>query len=214
MSFIGITHYKKTSERLPGKHHKDFYNGYTLVDIKLQQLFKSGAEHVYVSTDDPDVENTDNVTFIQRDSNYCNNVTRFGYVLERIYNDVPIDDNETVVYTLTCCPLFHRYNEMFEVYNRTGNNQIAVHPSTHYYLDVNKRPINFNFGLWMTYSQGIDPVYLFPYAGTMCKMADLREAKYCIPLEFDYFNLSQFEAIDIDTQEEFETARILFNERK
>jgi len=71
--------------------------------------------------------------------------------------------------------------------------------------------IYFNFGLWHPYSQGIDPVYMFPYAGTVCKMKDLRKVNYMIPQEFDYFNLNQFEAIDIDTQEEFEMAKHIYD---
>lgn len=214
MGFVGVTNYKKTSERLPGKHHSVFDNGKTLVDIKLEQLFAAGAEHVYISTDDTEVSNSENITYVQRDEEYCNNVTRFGYVLEQIYNDVPVDDNQDVVYTFVCCPLFNRYKELYDAYTLSSKNQIAVHASTHYYLDVNKRPINFNFGLWHPYSQGIDPVYMFPYAGTVCKMKDFREAKYMIPLEFEYFTMNQFEAIDIDVREEFELAQTLYRHYK
>jgi CMP-N-acetylneuraminic acid synthetase len=214
MGFVGVTNYKKTSERLPGKHHNVFDDGKTLVDIKLEQLFAAGAEHVYISTDDTEVSNSENITYVQRDAEYCNNVTRFGYVLEQIYNDVPVDDNQDVVYTFVCCPLFNRYKELYDAYTLSSKNQIAVHASTHYYLDVNKRPINFSFGLWHPYSQGIDPVYMFPYAGTVCKMQDLREAKYMIPLEFEYFTMNQFEAIDIDVREEFELAQTLYRHYK
>lgn len=214
MGFVGVTNYKKSSERLPKKHHKEFFDGKSLVQVKLDQLFAAGAEHVFVSTDDTEVENTENVTYVPRDEEYCNNVTRFSYVLERIYNDVPVDDDQNIIYTFVCCPLFKRYDEMYREYLRSGKNQIAVHNSTHYFLDVNKRPVNFSFGLWHPYSQGIDPVYMFPYAGTVCKMRDLREVNYMIPLEFEYFNLNQFEAIDIDEHEEFELARVLYSHYK
>lgn len=214
MGFVGVTNYKKSSDRLPGKHHKEFFDGKSLVQVKLDQLFAAGAEHVFVSTDDLEVQNTENVTYVPRDEEYCNNVTRFSYVLERIYNDVPVDDDQNVIYTFVCCPLFKRYDEMYTQYLRSGKNQIAVYKSTHYFLDVNKRPINFNFGLWHPYSQGIDPVYMFPYAGTACKMRDLRQVNYMIPLEFEYFDLNQFEAIDIDEHEEFELARSLYSHYK
>ena len=79
-------------------------------------------------------------------------------------------------------------------------------------MDTRKRPINFNFGLWHSYSQGLDPVLMFPYAGTVCKMKDLREVSYMIPQNFEYFPVSQFEAIDIDTDEEFTMAQRLYKE--
>lgn len=212
MSFIGLTNYKKSSERLNNKHLKKFYKNKNLVDIKIQQLLKSGADHVYISTDDNSVKNSDKVTYIGRDEKFCNNVKQFSYVLKEIYESCPVDDNQDVIYTFTCCPLFSRYSEMYKKYLVTKTNQIAVHPSTHYYLDTRKRPINFNFGLWHSYSQELDPVYMFPYAGTVCKMKDLREVSYMIPQNFEYFPVSQFEAIDIDTDEEFRMAQRLYKE--
>lgn len=210
MGFVGITNYKVDSERLPRKHLMEFADGKSLVDIKLEQLFSSGAEHVYVSTDDEDVQNTENVTFLKRSTEYCNNVTRFSYVLEEIFNSVPVSDHQDVIYTFVCCPLFKRYADIYNAYLNSGKNQIAVHDSTHYYLDVNKRPINFSFGLWHPYSQSIDPIFMFPYAGTVCKLGELREAKYMIPKDFEYFKVNQFEAIDIDVIEEFELAQKLY----
>ena len=211
MGFVGLTNYKKNSERFPNKHHITFADNKTLVHLKIEQLQKAGAEHVYVSTDDKNVISTENITYVPRDEKYCNNITQFSSVLQEIYNTVPIDNSQDVIYTFTCCPLFSRYKEMYSKYIKNQKNQIAVHPSTHYFLDNNKRPINFNFGLWHTYSQGIDPVYMFPYAGTVCKMEDLRKVNYMIPQSYDYFELNQFEAIDIDTKQEFEMAQKLYN---
>ena len=64
--------------------------------------------------------------------------------------------------------------------------------------------------MWHSYSQGIDPIYMYPYAGTLCKMSDLMEVNYHIPTTFNYFNMNQFEAIDIDYEEEFKLAQELY----
>lgn len=213
MGYVALTNYKKSSERCKNKHHKEFYNGKTLVEIKIDQLLNAGAEHVYVSTNDKDVENTEHVSFVYREEQYCNNVTQFSEVLQEIYNTVPIDDNTDTLYTFTCCPLFSRYDEMYDEYLRTGKNQIAVYPSYHYWLDINKRPVNFNFGLWHTYSQGIDPIFMFPYCGQLAKMKDFRKVNYTIPQEFDYFYVNSFESIDIDTQDEFEMAQHIYGKK-
>ena len=134
-------------------------------------------------------------------------------MLKEVYGSIPVNDDQDVIYTLSCCPLFHRYDEMYNKYLKSNKNQIAVHASTHYYLDVNKRPINFNFGMWHSYSQGIDPIFLYPYAGTVCKMKDLLEVNYHIPVDFDYFTINQFEAIDIDYEEEFKIAQEIYKWR-
>lgn len=210
MGFIGLTNYKKSSERLKDKHHKKFFNNKSLVEIKIDQLLNAGAEHVYISTDDENVKNSDKVTFLGRDKEFCNNVTNFSDVLKEIFNSYPVKDDEDVIFTFTCCPMFNRYNDMYENFLKNKSNQIAVYPSSHYFLDIKKRPINFNFGLWHSYSQGLDPIYMFPYAGTTCKMRDLRTVNYMIPQKFEYFPLNQFESIDIDTKEEFEMAQWLY----
>ena len=213
MGCIGIIKYKTVSERFPGKHTKIFANNKNLVEIKIDQLLKSGVEHIYISTDDESVTNTENVTYIKRDKKYCNNTTKLSIVLKEVYGSIPVNDDQDVIYTLSCCPLFHRYDEMYNKYLKSNKNQIAVHASTHYYLDVNKRPINFNFGMWHSYSQGIDPIFLYPYAGTVCKMKDLLEVNYHIPVDFDYFTINQFEAIDIDYEEEFKIAQEIYKWR-
>ena len=210
MGFVGLTNYKNSSERLPDKHHKKFYNNKSLVELKIDQLLNAGAEHIYISTDDEDVKNTDKITYLSRDKKFCNNVSDFSDVLKEIFNSYPVDDEKNVIFTFTCCPLFNRYQEMYEKFLKSKSNQIAVYPSSHYFLDVKKRPVNFNFGLWHSYSQGLDPIYMFPYAGTVCKMKDLKKVNYMIPQQFEYFSLNQFESIDIDTKEEFELAQWLY----
>ena len=213
MGCIGVIKYKTVSERFPGKHTQIFANNKNLVEIKIDQLLKSGIEHIYVSTDDENVHNTENVTYIKRDKRFCNNTTKLSIVLKEVYGSIPVDGDQDVIYTLSCCPLFSRYDEMYNEYLKSNTNQIAVHASTHYYLDVNKRPINFNFGMWHSYSQGIDPIFLYPYAGTVCKMKDLLEVNYHFPVTFDYFTINQFEAIDIDYEEEFKIAQEIYKWR-
>lgn len=214
MSFVAITNYKMHSTRCPGKHHKEFHNGKTLVDIKIEQLLRSGADHVYVSTNDPDVNNTDHVTYVGREERYCDETsTSFDEVMAEIYRTVPIDDEQVAVFTFTMCPLFARYDEMYKAYVESGVNQLAVYPAKHYFLDVRKRGVNFMFGHWHPYSQGIDPVYQLPYCGLMAKMKDLRACGYTITREFDYFEIDTFENLDIDTEEEFQVAQMLYQWR-
>ena len=41
-------------------------------------------------------------------------------------------------------------------------------------------------------------------------MKDLLEVYYVIPINFNYFNINQFEAIDIDYEEEFRVAQEVY----
>ena len=214
MSFVGITNYKMHSTRCPGKHHKEFYKGKSLVDIKINQLLRSGAEHVFVSTNDPNVKNTDHVTYVPREEKFCDETSvSFAETMAEIYRTVPIDDDQLAVFTFTMCPLFDRYDQMYNSYLQSNMNQLAVYPAKHYYLDVRKRGVNFMFGYWHPYSQGIDPVYQLPYCGLMAKMSDLRECGYTITRDFDYFEIETFENFDIDTEDEFQVAQMIYQWR-
>lgn len=211
MSFIAITNYKMHSTRCPGKHHREFFEGKTLVDIKIEQLQKAGAEHIYISTNDHNVSNTENITYIKRPEKYCDEkLTPFNEVMQEIYDSIPVGNDVNAIFTFTMCPLFDRYAQMYKQYESTGRNQLAVYPSRHYYLDVNKRGANFMFGAWHPYSQGIDPMYQLPYCGVLATMGDHRKAGYTVPLDFDYFEIETFENLDIDTEEEFEVGQMLY----
>lgn len=210
MSFIGVTIYKVPSTRCPYKHHAEFADGKTLVDIKIEQLLQSGAEHVYVSTNDTQIKNSNNVTFIQRPNKFCDEKTiSWVETLSHVFNSIPIPDEKLVIFSLTTIPLFGRYKKMLEEYNKAKVPLVAVHPSKHYYMTHDKRGANFSFGHWHRYSQTMSPMYQLCYA-TISPMGQLRETGYTFPKIFDYFNIDFLESLDIDTEEEFKLGQILY----
>lgn len=211
MSLVCITLYKVPSTRCPNKHHKNFYNNKTLVQIKIEQLLNAGVNHIYISTNDSNVKNTKNVTYIQREEKFCNETeTTFLEVVNEILNSVPISNDTDVLWTLLMNPLFARYDEMYKRYQTTNRNQFAVYPSKHFYLNKNKVGMNFMFGHWQSYSQGIEPMYQMPNCGTIAKLKDFKETGYFVPANYDFFEIETFENMDIDTEEEFEVAQLLY----
>ena len=210
MSFIGITLYKIPSKRCPYKHHAEFADGKTLVDIKIEQMLQSGAEHVYVSTNDPSVKNQNSVTYLKRPDALCDeNSISWGESLRYIYNSVPINDEQLVVFGTSMVPIFARYKEMVDTYNKNKIPLVTVHPSKHYYMTHDKRGANFSFGHWHSYSQTMNPMYQLCYA-TVSPIGKLRETGYTFPKVFDYFELDFMESLDIDTEEEFKLGQLLY----
>ena len=210
MSFVAVTLYKVPSTRCPYKHHAEFADGKTLVDIKIAQLLQSGAEHVYVSTNDKQIKNSERVTYIQRPDKFCDEKTiTWVETLSHVFNSVAISDEKLIVFSLTTIPLFSRYKEMLEEYKKTMVSLVAVHPSKHYYMTHDKRGANFSFGHWHTYSQAMHPMYQLCYA-TLSPIGKLRETGYTFPKVFDYFELDFMESLDIDTEEEFKLGQIMY----
>lgn len=220
MSWVAMTMYKMQSSRCPRKHHREFYNGKNLVDIKIQQFLNCGAEHVYVSTNDPDVKNTDHVTYIHREEHLCDDsyegvmANPWPVVMKHIYYTLPVSDDTIINYSNTMVPLFDRYDEMYQRYLDTGNNQLVVYPHKHFYMNHDKIGINFMPGHYHARSQELNPIYQVPWGGVLSSLKDVKAVDgYPIPRDFDYFPVTLTEHIDIDTEEEFELAQLLY-ERK
>lgn len=213
MSFIGLTLYKVPSTRCPYKHHAEFAYGKTLVEIKIEQLLRGGADHVYVSTNDTNVKKHDKVTFLDRPNVFCDEkYSSWSNTLQHIYDSIPLPNNQLIMFTTTMVPLFARYNEMLELYKKTDTPLVTVHPSKHYYMTDDKMGANFSFGHWHSYSQAMKPMYQLAY-GTMAPIGKLRETGYTFPKIFDYFELDSMECLDIDTKDEFELGQIMYKRK-
>lgn len=215
MSFTGLLIYKVNSTRCPNKHSMLFADGMNLIQLKIKQLLDSGASHVYVSTDDTTVTNTENVTYVMREPVLCDeSKSTWKQSLTGIFNQMPIDDDEVIVFCTAMIPLFSRFDEMYEHYKKTNIPLISVHASKHYYMNEDKHGINFSFGDWHPYSQGIKSLYQHSCAATMAPMKAMRETGYMFPAHFDYFNMDVSENLDIDTKDEFELAQVLYEWNK
>mgnify|MGYP003142898027 CR=1 FL=1 len=220
MSWVAMTMYKMHSSRCPRKNHREFYDGKSLVDIKIEQFLNCGAEHVYVSTNDPDVEDTDRVTYIQRPEHLCDDsyegvmANPWPVVMKHIYHSLPVSDDTVIIYSNVVVPLFHRYDEMYERYLETGNNQLVVHPVKHHCLNHDKLGVNFMAGHYHARSQELHPVYQVPWGGTLATLKDIKAVDgYPIPRDFEYFPVSMTEHIDIDTEEEYELCQAIYKQK-
>ena len=215
MRIVAVIPAKGYSSRLPEKNFRPFYQGRSLLEIKIEQCLASRVfDAVYVSSDaEPArrIAETMGTSFVLRDSRLCRDDTPWYEVLTGILNSLPEAEDAWIAWCPVTSPLFRRYAELLEVLQKqldAGLNSIAtLTPLKHYYLDDRYLPINHQWGPWAAYSQRLPLIYQLNMA---CHVAQKKEMKLCgfhLGSRPTFFHTETWEGLDIDTLEEFELAQ-------
>ncbi|MFB8831493.1 cytidylyltransferase domain-containing protein [Azotobacter sp. CWF10] len=186
MRTIAVIPAKSRSTRVPNKNFRDFYNGKSLLELKINQCVHSGAfDEIYVSSDDPvaeQISRTLKVNFSPRDSYLCQDKTPWGDVLEGILNGLPVDSETYIAWCPVTSPLFSRYKDVVQKLeqNTANDSVVTVTPLTHYFLNSDLMPINHQWGPWHSYSQGMKPIYQMNLACLLAQKATIIRNQYQI----------------------------------
>ena len=205
---------KAGSTRVKNKNYRPFYEDMSLVDILLEKLVKvMRREDIFLSCEDEKfryVSEKWGINFIHRDETYTLLATNTVDVVRNVCKDVPGEDD--ILYCSGMDPLFDNYSELFatwELARETHDSMNVVYPIKNYYLDQNHNPIGFGFGYWHKYSQHIPPIYQISWANEILTRKSIDTCGYMVgenPYWFEAFNPT----IDIDTEQDWELAQILY----
>ena len=117
---IAVIPVKRVSERVPNKNFRPFSkDGKSLIDLLLEKLAKvNRIDHIYISTnkDDIEINLTSNVSIIDRNEEYCNNITPWSDVIYNVVNSLPEKDNTIIMWCHTTTPLFNEYDNALEMF--------------------------------------------------------------------------------------------------
>lgn len=215
-NLVAVIPAKSNSSRVPNKNFRDFYNGESLLEIKIKQLTAAGIfSSIYVSSDSPEAKEIAEkceVTFIERDPYLCLDSTPWGEVLIGVMKSLPIDDSCMVAWSMPTSPLFSRFKEFWEFFktNSSHDSAVTVTKLSHYYLNSDFIPINHQWGPWHSYSQGIKPIYHLNLACFITQKIQIIQNQYLIGNRPCFYSINQIESFDIDTLEEFENAQYFY----
>lgn len=212
---VAIIPVREGSQRVKMKNFVPFHEELSLLQVKINQLkSQKNVNQILVSSDSElakKIAKENNVGFILRDPEMCNSTTPWSDVVEHILNKIP--DNPIVVWALTTAPLFSRFDEAIEKYQKcidVFDSLVGVLPKKTFYLNKIGKGINFNPGPWHPYSQDLDTYYEITGSVFIGKKDVLLNYKYWFGRSPFLFELSNLESVDVDTNDDFEIAKELF----
>lgn len=218
MRAIAVIPAKGASQRVPDKNFREFHGGRSLLEIKIEQCKASGQfSEVYVSSDSPLAEGfagACGASFIPRDERLCRDDAPWADVLTGVLESLPENDAVLIAWTPVTSPLFSRYADALRYLSASGGDSLmSVTRLQHYLLNHDFIPVNFQYGVWASYSQKLRPFYQMNCALWLATKQKMLQNRFQIGDRPAYFELSLVEGLDIDTPEEFEVAQLLFAAR-
>jgi CMP-N-acetylneuraminic acid synthetase len=218
MRFVAIIPAKSNSSRVPSKNFREFYGRQSLLDIKIEQCKMAQVfDAIYVSSESDRAEaiaGQHDVEFVRRDERLCQDSTPWSEVLTGILDSVPVDDSTLIAWSPVTSPVFCRYRSALEfLRGSSGDSLMTVTKIQHYLLNADFLPLNFQFGVWASYSQGLKPVYQMNCALWLATKEKMLRNRFQTGDNPVFFELPVEEGIDIDTVEEFELAQYFYARR-
>lgn len=215
---VAVIPVKEKSERVPNKNFRPFNsNGESLLEITINKLQKVNMiDHIYISTNKKDlkIKNNSEITILNRDNNYCNNVTPWSDVIYEVVSSIPEDESTTILWCHTTNPLFNLYEEAinnFLISKKQGfNSLVAVEKLKEFIVDEKGMPWNYMYGVWHKYSQDLPNLYKIVGSLFINNLKDMKKNRYVINSNPYLFEVDSKYAIDIDNEWEFKLAQTMF----
>ena len=206
---------KTNSERIENKNLRMFSDTDSLFDVKAKQLlsvFDPGD--VYVSSENPDVENVVKqygFNFHLRDLALTKSTARENQIVKGITDVIP--GKPDIMWVQVTQPLFNEFQEIIAIWHELDNSYdslAVVKKIKHHILDERGNPVNFNFGYWHKISQDLPSLYEVTWAAFIMRREMLEQAYYQIGRN-PYLYQTNAPLVDINDPIEFEVASILYN---
>ena len=210
---VALIPVREGSERVKGKNFIPFCEGKSLLEIKINTLKEADCfDHIYVSSDSERARNLaeeNGVEFLLRAEKMCEADVIWSDVVEHIMNTIP--GNPIVIWALATSPLFNRYTNAVKDFlaNKENDSLVAVLPKKSFFINKFGRGINYNPGYWHPYSQELETYYEVTGSSYIGLKSDMLKWGYWFGIKPYLFEVSETEAIDVDTLEQFKFAQKL-----
>ena len=207
---VALIPVREGSQRVKGKNFIPFCEGKSLLEIKINALKEADCfDHIYVSSDSTrahDLAEENGVEFFLRAKKMCEADVIWSDVVEHIMNTIP--GNPIVIWALATSPLFNRYTKAVKDFlaHKENDSLVAVLPKKSFFINKFGRGINYNPGYWHPYSQELETYYEVTGASYIGLKSDMLKWRYWFGIKPYLFEVSETEAIDVDTLEQFKFA--------
>ncbi len=220
MKIVAVIPVKEISERVKSKNLRNFYKNKSLLDILVNKLKKCKAiSKIYISSNSNKVKKISQklkCNYLNRKDKFCNNITPWSDVIYEVVNSIPESDDTIIMWCHTTTPLFDSYKKAIKMYKNLkpkNDGLISVAKFSQFIVRENKLPLNYSWGVWHPYSQNLENLFYITGALFMAKKKVMLKNRYVISKNPEYLVADSIETIDIDTNYDFELAKILYKNR-
>lgn len=220
MKIVAVIPVKEISERVKSKNLRNFYKKDSLLKILIKKLKKcKEIKEIYISSNSEKIKKIskkEKCKYLHRNKKFCNNITSWSDVISEVVNSIPENEQTILMWCHTTTPLFDSYKKAIKIYkkkNFKNDGLISVANFSQFIVNEKKMPINYTWGAWHPYSQNLEKLYYITGALFMTKISEMKKNRYVISRNPHYLIAENIEAIDIDTNYDFELAKILYQNK-
>ena len=215
--FVAIIPVREGSERVKNKNFKKFVNNESLLHLKIKQLKNQKLiDKIYVSSNSKKAEKIAdnlNVNFVKRPNYYCGSKAKLHEYNTYMLESIP--GNPEVVWGLVTAPLFSEYDKIIKKYisnKKEGfDSLITTIKYNDFLIDENAKPLNCAFGIWHLFTQHLKIQNQITGSVYIAKKSDQINWQYWFGPNPYMHEVKKFQSIDIDDNEDFEIAQILYS---
>ena len=217
---VAIIPVREGSKRIKNKNFRPFSDKNSLLSLKIEQLKKADCfNHIYVSSDShlaKEIADKEGVEFLWRDSEMCKSTAKLYQYNTHMLETIP--GNPYVAWTMVTAPLFFDYKKAVKKFmcldNKKFDSLMAVFPFKEFLINEKGRPLNCNYGHWHLLTQELDENYTITGSIYIAGKEEQIEWKYWIGIKPYLYKISKLECIDVDYEEDFKLAELIYNLNK
>jgi len=205
---------RQGSQRVKNKNFKPFDNK-SLLEIKIDMVKNLPVDRIILNTDSEyaiSLAKKEGIEYYRREPYYASSQCTNSEYHEYLAKVTP-GDNLLVAQVTAPLITLDSFIEAIDIYNNVECNSLMSVKKVQQYLWYNNKPVNYSVD-YAPNSQNL-PNYLSPTFGIIiCEKEAMLRSKNFICDKPYFYEMNEIEAIDIDTELDFEIAEFLYIKNK
>lgn len=211
LDITAIIPVRKGSQRVKSKNTRPFA-GSSLLEIKIETIKKLPVNHIVVNTDCPEamrIANQHGLEVFEREPYYASSACT-GSEFHEYLAKTTKGENLLVAHVTEPLVSVRSYLECFKIFENSDYDSVISVEVVKKFLWYQGKPLNYNVKEAPP-SQNL-PEFLSPTFGvSLAKREAILETKHLICNKPFFYKIDEIEAVDIDTELDFEFAEFLYN---